>query len=135
MALTGTGCSEAAREWNQSKTESQWGDRTPYQPIGRRVCGEQPISVHIYLILSDYLKQKKRYFLVYRICFQITRAAFPSSACPAFPPIKHEKHEKQRAVFLMCIILSSRGDICLFGVLTGSIEGSSPTTQDQATPG
>lgn len=40
-ASEGTGCS---------------GDRTPYQPIGRRVCSEQPISVHIYLILSDYLK-------------------------------------------------------------------------------
>ena len=87
-ASEGTGCSEAARERNRSKTESQWGDRTPYQPIGRRVCGERPISVHIYLILSDYLKRKKRYFLVYRIGCLLLPVIHVTSLCCKFklPP-------------------------------------------------
>ena len=36
------------------------------------------------------------------ICLSVRVAAFRRGAFPAFPPIKHGKHQKQRAVFLMC---------------------------------
>jgi len=35
------------------------------------------------------------------ICLAISITAFRHGAFPAFPPIKHEKREKQHAIFLM----------------------------------
>jgi len=51
----------------------------------------------LFLTLSDAFAFRAFWFVV---CFSISTTAFQYRALPAFPPIKHEKREKQRAIFL-----------------------------------